>query len=279
MQNADQRDLGVRLRRTETGIFDKCILENPMTSVGRHNEEIQRNIRLWKKKPVLNLIYRNFHETIARQLPNLPAGLVVELGSGAIDITETIPQCVRTDIFPNPWIDRVENAYDLSFPDASVSTVILFDVFHHLRYPGTALSEIRRVLVPAGRVIIFEPCVSLLGLIVYGIFHDEPLAMKQPVQWEAPKSWSPADLDYYAAQGNATRIFLRQGMPIADSGFCMLTTKRLSAISYVASGGYSKPQLYPDRAFPLMRFVDRMCDLLPGIFGTRLLVVLEKTIK
>jgi hypothetical protein len=29
----------------------------------------------------------------------------------------------------------------------------------------------------------------------------------------------------------------------------------------------------------LMRFVDRMCDLLPDIFGTRLLVVLEKTVK
>ena len=279
MQNADQRDLGVRLGRTETGIFDKCILENPMTSVGRHNEEIQRNIGFWKKKPVLNLIYRNFHEAIAGQLPKKPGGQVVEIGSGAADITETIPQCVRTDIFPNPWIDRVENAYDLSFPDASVSAVILFDVFHHLRYPGAALSEIHRVLMPAGRVIIFEPCISLLGFIVYGVFHDEPLAMKQPVQWEAPKSWSPADLDYYAAQGNATRIFLRQGIPIAGSGFCMLTTKRLSAISYVASGGYSKPQLYPDRAFPLMRLVDRMCGLLPGIFATRLLVVLEKTVK
>jgi SAM-dependent methyltransferase len=250
-----------------------------MTSIGRHNEEIQKNLRLWKKKPVLNRIYRDFHEAIARQLPKLPSGLVVELGSGAADITDTIPDCVRTDIFPNPWIDRVENAYDLSFPDASVSAVILFDVFHHLRYPGTALSEIRRVLMPAGRVIIFEPCVSLLGLCVYGMFHDEPLAMKQPVQWEAPELWSSADLDYYAAQGNATRIFLRQEMPIAGSGFCMLTTKRLSAISYVASGGYSKPQLYPDKAFLLMRLVDRMCDYLPGIFATRLLVVLEKTLK
>jgi hypothetical protein len=47
----------------------------------------------------------------------------------------------------------------------------------------------------------------------------------------------------------------------------------------VASGGYSKPQLYPDKAFLLMRLVDRMCDYLPGIFATRLLVVLEKTLK
>jgi SAM-dependent methyltransferase len=227
---------------------------------------------------LLKKIYRNFHETIAQQLPNLPKGHVVELGAGVADITNVIPGCIRTDIFPNPWINRLENAYDLSFSDASVSALILFDVFHHLRYPGTALREFHRVLLPAGRVILFEPCVSLLGLFIYGVFHDEPLALKQAIQWEAPESWSPADLDYYAAQGNATRIFMRREIRIAELGWRVLTTKRLSAISYVASGGYSKPQMYPDKAFPLMRLIDKMCDLLPSIFSTRLLVVLEKTV-
>jgi SAM-dependent methyltransferase len=253
-------------------------MEIPMTDVDRFNEEIQRNLKLWREKPVLKRVYRTFHETIARQLPDLPRGLVVELGSGAADITKVIPGCMRTDIFSNPWISRLENAYDLSFPDASVSALILFDVFHHLRYPGAALREFHRVLSPTGRVIIFEPCISLLGLFIYGMFHDEPVALKQPIQWEAPESWSPANLDYYAAQGNATRIFMHREIRIADFGWRVLTIKRLSAISYVASGGYSKPQMYPDKAFPLMRLIDKMCDLSPGIFATRLLVVLEKTV-
>jgi hypothetical protein len=47
-----------------------------------------------------------------------------------------IPECVTTDIFPNPWLDRVENAYALNFADASVGNLILFDVFHHLEFPG-----------------------------------------------------------------------------------------------------------------------------------------------
>lgn len=247
-----------------------------MTDIAKYNEEIQKNIQYWNKKPVLRRVYRSFHELIAQQLPNLPAGRVVEIGSGVADITEAIPGCARTDLFSNSCIDRVENAYALSFEDASVSAVILFDVFHHLRYPGAALKEFRRVLLPGGRVIIFDPCVSLLGRIVYGIFHKEPLAMGHPIQWNPPKSWSPKNIDYYSAQGNATRIFLRREINTENFGWKILKTKRLSAISYVASGGYSKPQMYPDKALPFMLLIDKICDFLPGLFATRLLVVLEK---
>ena len=54
-------------------------------------------------------------------------------------------RCVRTDLFANPWIDQVENAYRLTFGDGEVSHLILFDVFHHLQHPRTALRECRRV--------------------------------------------------------------------------------------------------------------------------------------
>jgi hypothetical protein len=97
-----------------------------MANVELHNDEIQRNLAFWRKKPVLRKIYRGFHETISRRLAKDAGGLVVELGSGVADITDVIPGCVRTDLFPNPWIDRVENAYDLSFGDGSVSNLILF---------------------------------------------------------------------------------------------------------------------------------------------------------
>jgi hypothetical protein len=49
----------------------------------------------------------------------------------------------------------------------------------------------------------------------------------------------------------------------------------MAAISYVASGGYSKPQLYPDAAFGLMRWIDGVCDRMPALFATRLMAVLE----
>lgn len=247
-----------------------------MRDVNRHNWEIQKNLESWQNKPLLRRVYRGFHETIAEYLPCHLEGGVVELGSGVADISQLIPGCIRTDLFDNPWIDHVENAYRLTFEDASLSSLILFDVFHHLRYPGTAFKEFYRVLRPGGRVLIFDPCVSLLGIVVYGLLHDEPLALDQPIEAFAPDRWSPTEIDYYAAQANAYRVFSRHEIDVVSLGWRIAAIKRLSAISYVASGGYSKPQMYPDCALPLMRFIDKLCDVLPGIFATRILVVLEK---
>ncbi len=242
----------------------------------RHLEEIERNRLLWKRKPVLRRIYRSFHQLIARHLSDEAGGRTVELGSGIGNIREVIPDCLRTDLFPNPWIDRVENAYALSFSDRHLSNLILFDVFHHLRYPGTALDEFNRVLLPRGRVVLFEPCVSPLGRLVYGLFHHEPLGLGRDVEWLAPADWSPGETDYYAAQGNATRIFVRREQPDVLAGWRTVAVERVSAISYVSTGGSAKPQLYPARALPVMRAVDRVCDRMPAFFATRLLVVLEK---
>lgn len=244
--------------------------------VAQHNDEIQQNLARWNRKPILRKIYSDFHHRIAAHLSDLDGGEIIELGSGIGNIQEVIPRCVKTDLFPNPWIDRVENAFRLSCADASVSDLILFDVFHHLRYPGTALQEFRRVLKPGGRVHIFDPYMSLLGRIVFGLFHHEPIALSDAITWAAPDDWDPEDVDYYAAQGNATRVFFKHEQ-IADlNDWTICHRQRLPGISYVASGGYSKPQLFPDVAYPLMQGIDSLAAHLPRLFATRLLVVLEK---
>jgi SAM-dependent methyltransferase len=241
-----------------------------------HQEEVRLNVENWKRKPVLREIYKSYHVLISRHISPAIPGFLVEIGSGIGNIKEVLPDCLRTDMFPNPWLDRVENAYMLSFKDQSVSHLILFDVFHHLRYPGTALSEFLRVLIKGGRVIIFEPNISVFGLLIYGLGHPEPVSMCKPIAWEAPKGWIPTSNDYYAASGNASRVF-RYGKYLPLLSKWKVTDKQyFSAFSYVASGGYSKPQLYPDAWFPAMRKVDEILDLFPALFATRLLVVLEK---
>jgi SAM-dependent methyltransferase len=242
-----------------------------------HEEQILENAEYWREKPLLRDIYRGFHRLIAAHLSRQPDGLIVELGSGIGNIREVIPECICTDLFPNPWIDRVENAYALSFEDNSVSDLILFDVFHHLQYPGAALQEFRRVLKPGGHVIIFDPWISLLGWLVYGLFHQEPVGWRQPIEWSPAPGWSPAAMTYYAAQGNATRIFRGDAFRQTLQGWKQTALVRRSAISYVASGGYSQRQLYPRAALPLMQLIDRLCDLFPSLFATRALVVLEKS--
>ena len=134
-------------------MFMRLVTLSNKTEMGinLHQDLIEKNHEYWNQKPLLRILYGDFYRLIARNLSNLPGKKTVELGSGLGNIHEVMPNCIRTDLFPNPWIDQVENAYRLSFEYGSVSDLILTDVFHHLKYPGTALQEFFRVLCKGGR--------------------------------------------------------------------------------------------------------------------------------
>jgi SAM-dependent methyltransferase len=245
-------------------------------NIEQHNIEIRKNLESWEKKPVLREIYKSFYRNIHTYIRKHPGAHIVELGSGIGNIKTVIPEAICTDIFRNPWIDQVENAYSLSFEDNSVSDLILFDVFHHFEYPGYALAEFYRVLVPGGRVIIFDPSVSALGMLVYGAFHHEPVAWMKKIKWLPDESIDPWKMDYYAAQGNAQRVFFGKAFRNHLGDWNVVEKKKYSALSYVLSGGYSKPQLFPSSRLETIRKAESLLDKIPSLFSTRLLVVLEK---
>lgn len=83
-------------------------------------------------------------------------------------------------------------------------------------------------------------------------------------------------MDYYAAQGNATRIFVSKRYRSQLTAWKSVKTIRFSALAYAASGGYSGPQLYPTRMYPVIKSFERVLNIFPSLFATRLLVVLEK---
>ncbi|HZZ18554.1 MAG TPA: methyltransferase domain-containing protein [Opitutaceae bacterium] len=244
--------------------------------VVQHDIEIQGNRHSWEKKPRLRDVYRRFQELIASRIDRSVPGLIVELGSGMGSIKEVIPDCVTTDLFPNPWLDRQENAYRLKFADGSISNLILFDVWHHLRYPGTALAEFRRVLAPCGRVIVFDPAISLSGRVIYGLFHHEPVGMNLPFTWDAPVGFNPDDADYFAAQGSATRVFWRKQKDSKLTNWSIEEATPLPSFEYFATGGFSGPQLGGNLAFRLWRGLDRLLRPWPNLFAARLLVVLKR---
>jgi len=246
------------------------------SSIEQHNIEIQRNLYCWNNKPILQTIYREFYRLISAQVDFSLPGKIVELGSGIGNLRMEIPQAICTDLFKNPWIDQVENAYALSFDDSAISNLILFDVFHHLQYPGSALKEFCRVLQPGGRVIIFDPSISLIGFVVYGLFHHEPVAWFKKISWKAPDDFNPWFSAYYAAQGNTERIFFSNRYDDQLSDWNQVCTMKYAALAYLLSGGYSKPQLFHSEKIYSSKKIENLLNHFPKLFSTRSLIVLAK---
>jgi len=246
----------------------------PAAPLEQHQAEIGQNRRHWDSKPLIQKIYARFYAEIVRRIDPSLAGRVVELGSGIGNLKAHCPGALCTDLFPNPWLDAVCDGYQLPFRDASVSHLILFDVFHHLQRPAAFLAQAARVVAVGGRVILFEPYLSLASWPAYGWFHHEPVAWSRAIELNpAP----PPNHAYYAAQGNATRLFFRQKPNWLKPPWQLAEARAFAAFSYLLSGGLSGPALYPAGLLPAITALDGWLSCAPRLFGARCLVVLQKS--
>jgi SAM-dependent methyltransferase len=240
--------------------------------IGQHQIEIERNLAAWKSKPLLQSLYNGFYTRILELVDPRAPGRVVEVGSGIGNIKAHLPNAICTDLFPNPWLDLVCDGYDLPFQKGTLSHLILFDVFHHLQAPEAFLQEARRVLSDSGRLILFEPYISLLSGPVNGLLHHEPVGWRRPIDRRTHLS---RPRDYYAAQGNATRLFFRGEIPGWPPGWRVFHARALSSFSYLLSGGYSRRAAYPACCLPSLCWIDDRLSKWPRLFGARCLLGLE----
>ncbi len=238
-----------------------------------HQAEIQRNRQAWETKPLLKEIYAGFSRRILALIDPAIPGRVVEIGSGIGNLKAFLPGALATDLFPNPWLDLVCDAYELPFRQGSISHLVLFDVFHHLRAPNAFLREAWRVLLPGrGRLILFEPYIGLTTYPVYVLFHHEPVALKSVISMA---EFLPRPRDYYAAEGNTTRLFFRNEVSGWPDGWRVIHAEAFSCFHYFLAGGYAKPALYPALCLNPLRKLDAALSRWPRLFGGRCLVALQ----
>jgi SAM-dependent methyltransferase len=238
----------------------------------QHQVEIQQNLKHWQNKPLLQKVYADFYRRILTWVdPRIP-GRVVEIGSGIGNLKTYQAGAITTDLFPNPWLDLVCDGYELPFANGSLSHLVLFDVFHHLEAPGAFLEEARRVLGPQGRVILLDPYISLASYPVFGLLHHEPVGLGKPINLANAFARPRA---YYAAQGNATRLFFGKESARWPDGWRISHAEAFCGFSYLLSGGYSKPAFYPESFLPTLQKLDRFLSRWPRLFGARCLVCLD----
>lgn len=239
----------------------------------QHQIEIEGNRAVWEIKPLLGEIYAELYGRLVSLVDSTIPGPILELGSGIGALKRHLPQALLSDQFPNPWLNLAADAYRIPFADGSLSHLLLFDVFHHLNAPRAFLKEARRVLVNGGRLLLCEPYISWTSAIVYGFFHHEPIGWRRDINsGEIP----PAVATYYAAQGNATRIFFREPAREFLEGWTIRHRQAFASVSYLASGGFSKRSFYPVRWLPVLRKCDAILSRWPAVFGARCVVALER---
>lgn len=241
----------------------------------KHRQEVSACYKRWKAKPLLQQVYGDFYQRIGRYCIADPHRPTVEVGSGFGAIKNFLPDCITSDFAKNNWTDRIENVYQLSFSDGSIANLLMLDVFHHLEFPGSALNECRRVLRKGGRLVLLEPAVSWLGILVYGLFHHEPLGLNAPTEWIRPPQSLVENDRYYANQSNAHRVFCGSRYRNLLTDWQIVSLIQTADFSYIASGGFQKLQLYPQWAYRFVKQLDRWLDRLPIVFATRMLIVLE----
>lgn len=242
-------------------------------AIDQHQVEIQENLQSWNAKPLLQTLYAGFYDRIAQWIDPAAPGRIVEIGSGIGNLKSRFSQAITSDLFPNPWLDVMCDGYEMPWKSATVSHLILFDVFHHLEAPRAFFREAGRVLTSRGRVIILDPFISLSSWPAYGIFHHEPVAWGKNINLSES---FPRPRSYYAAQGNATRLFFNDRTASWLGGWTIVRAHAFAAFSYLLSGGFSKRALYPAKLLPAMKCIDKCLSGAPKIFGGRCLIVLEK---
>ena len=240
--------------------------------LAQHQAEIERNLRAWNAKPLLKEIYAGFYRRILGLIDPAIPGRIAEVGSGIGNLKGHLPGALATDLFPNPWLDVACDGYELPFRGASLSHLVLFDVFHHLRAPNAFLREARRVLVTGGRLVLFEPYISWSSYPVYELLHHEGAGWGEPI---SRAESLPRPRDYYAAQGNATRLFFRKEIPGWPEGWMIFHAEAFSCFHYLLSGGYSKPAFYPASWLEGLRNFEAKLSRWPRVFGGRCLIGLQ----
>ena len=230
---------------------------------------------IWRRKPVLRMIYDDFYDRIASECV---AGPTIEIGGGIGNLKQRLADVVATDIQFAPWLDCVADAQHLPFCAGMAANIVMVDVLHHVEFPIHFFREAERVLGAGGRIVMVEPAITWASAAFYRLLHQEPVRMRaDPLIDGVP---DPARDPYDSNQAIPTLIATRDRARF-ETLFPALKIRHVAWFSFVAyplSGGFKRWSLLPrGLASRTLRF-ERAIENAFGRFGAfRMMLVVEKT--
>lgn len=224
------------------------------------------------RKSFLRKLYREWYETIVRQLPPIE-GPVLELGSGGGFLRDFIPGLITSEVFPTPGVSAVLDAHALPFADASLRAIVMTNVLHHLARPRRFFTAAARSVKEGGAIVMIEPWVSTWSKLIYPKLHYEPFDPHAP-EWEFP------DNGPLSGANNALPwiVFIRDRAQFEREFpvWHIQTVRPMMPFRYLLSGGVSMRSLMPGWSFTLWRGLENCLGPWMSAWGMFALIVLTR---
>ena len=229
-----------------------------------------RDIILSKK--FLKNLYEEWYHVFINEIPHLPSGKLVELGSGGGFLKQLEPLVITSDVIQLPWTDTTFSAMDMPFEDEALTAIFMIDTFHHIPDAKMFLSNASRVLKSGGIMIMVEPANSLWGRFIYKNFHHEPF--DENGDWHIPES-GPLT----GANGALPWIVCERDRKRFNT-LCpelnVVSIKYHTPLRYLISGGVSFRQFVPNFSYGFFTWFDKLLSTMSQNFSMFVSIKIEK---
>ena len=223
-------------------------LDDPQTTVIQH--------KIIQEKQFLKRVYQEWYRSLKASLD--PAGQrILEIGSGAGFLIESIPHLITSDLMSLPWVSLVLNGMEIPFKDDALDAVVMVNVLHHVPDFRAFLLEAARCIRPGGKIVMIEPWVTAWSTIVYANFHHEPFDPAVD-EWAldpaGPLSGANGALPWILFVRD--RQLFQQILPMWEVSDIRL----LTPLTYLLSGGVSLRSLAPGWSYPFWHRIELLLE-------------------
>lgn len=196
--------------------------------------------------PYLTLLYKSSYEELNEICGG--ASPVVEIGAGACFSRMTSPDWLRLDVIHDPNLDLRADSLRLPFRSQSIGAIVLRDTWHHISDLEVFLSECRRVLKPAGKIVASDPYWGFLARFVYRHLHQEDFN-------DCVESWAFAAESPWSSNQALAYLTLRRDRHVLNQRwpqFSIIEHGPRVGPSFLLSGGVSRRTRVPGRLLRIL---------------------------
>jgi SAM-dependent methyltransferase len=214
-------------------------------------ESLLEHKKIINSKLFLKNVYIDFYKILkSHKAPK--KGLLIEVGSGGGFLKRFIPKVITTDVLKVDGIDRKLDLENIKLKSNSVSAFYMLNVFHHIKNPKRALSEMERCLVDEGKIIMIEPWPTIFSKFIYKNFHHETFDTNS--DWKVRGTGRMSD-----ANGALPWIIFKRDKQKFEKLFPNLKieiVKPHTPFKYLLSGGLSHKQVLPSFFYPFLNIIE-----------------------